>query len=97
MVQDIAHGLGICSGVERNGGVTCHPDGQFRHEEVGAVLTDNPNFTFGLQIHCPDMGGHTPSLANGLFPRVILYEATTDGLGHPNFSRPTLFVGVDIV
>ena len=81
VLQHELHGLGRFRREDRHRGVAGHPDRQFGHEEVGAVLGQDGDAGAGLEIAALQVSGHAARLVQRLLPGVVRHFAAAQGLG----------------
>ena len=78
-------------------GVARHPDSQFGHKEVRAVLGQDADACARRKAIALQVRGHAPRLVHGLAPGVVGHLAFAQGLGQKDRIGDLLFVFVDVV
>ena len=89
-------GLGPLGGEDRHRGAARHPDGEFRHEEVGAVFRQDRDTIAGLDAVGHQVRRHAARLVHHAGPGIVLDLAAAHRLGqeHPVGQLTLVFVNV---
>ena len=82
--QHEAHDVRGFGREDRHRGAARHPDRQFGHEEVSAVLGEDGDPRAGLEALAAQVAGHAGCLAHHVVPGVVDHLAAADGLRQIN-------------
>ena len=96
VLDDVLGRVRVHRWVERDGDMPRHPDGQFGHDEVRAVLADNGDAAARLEIERLQVGRHAPCFSDDLRPRVVRDSAVAERLGQIDFPTALLLVLIHV-
>ena len=95
--EHVAQGAFSLRWKDRHGAAPCHPDGEFGHEEMGAVFGQDGNACTVLKTLRLEMRGHATRLIQYLAPVVVNALAAADGLAEIHAIGLRRLVFVDVV